>query len=92
MEMMGLDSEVLEQLYKLCSTRLCANTLGQVHRWKGGGGGGGREKEREGDGGGSYRSACGEESLISHSAWVLTTGSLVHLLAPIFDCFQVYKY
>ena len=44
MEMMGLDSEVLEQLYKLCSTRLCANTLGQVHRWKGGGGGGRGEK------------------------------------------------
>ena len=52
MEMMGLDSEVLEQLYKLCSTRLCANTLGQVHRWKGGGGGGG-EIEREGYGGAS---------------------------------------
>ena len=71
MEMMGLDSEVLEQLYKLCSTRLCANTLGQVHRWKGGGGGGG-EIEREGYGGASYRSAWWEESLISHCAWVYT--------------------
>ena len=63
MEMMGLDSEVLEQLYKLCSTRLCANTLGQVHRWKGGGGGG-EEIESEVPG--------GEESLISHCAWVYT--------------------
>ena len=52
MEMMGVDSGVLEQLYKLCSTRLCSNTLGQVHRWKGrgggvAGGGGGEERGRE---------------------------------------------
>ena len=45
MEMTGLDSDVLEQLYKLCSTRLCSNTLGQVHRRIG----------REGDGEGKGR-------------------------------------
>ena len=83
MEMMGLDSDVLEQLYKLCSTRLCSNTLGQVHRrigrdWKGDG----RRKER--DGGGSYKSAWwgeGEECLISHCAWLLATARpVIHRL------------
>ena len=92
MEMMGLDSDVLEQLYKLCSTRLCSNTLGQVHRWKGRGGDGrgrGEGRGREGDGG-----PCGEEYLISHCAWLLTTAIQMHSLSPVFfnDCFQVYKY
>ena len=77
MEMMGLDSDVLEQLYKLCSTRLCSNTLGQVHGWKGRGGDGGEgeggrgggEKEgggrrgREGDGGGGKECLVGKSIL-----------------------------
>ena len=30
MEMTGFDNELKEQLYKLCSTKLCPNTPGQV--------------------------------------------------------------
>jgi len=30
MELMGMDSKFMEQLYKLCSARLCSTTLGQV--------------------------------------------------------------
>lgn len=30
MEMIGFEKELLEQIYKLCSTRLCANSVGQV--------------------------------------------------------------
>ena len=28
--MIGFEKELLEQIYKLCSTRLCANSVGQV--------------------------------------------------------------
>ena len=30
MEMIGFEKELLEQVYKLFSTRLCANSVGQV--------------------------------------------------------------
>ena len=66
MEMMGLDSDVLEQLYKLCSTRLCSNTLGQVHRWKGRGGDGrgrGEGRGRGGDGGGGKKCLVGKRGV-----------------------------
>ena len=30
MEVMGLDPELMKELYKICSTKLCPNTPGQV--------------------------------------------------------------
>ena len=82
MEMMGLDSDVLEQLYKLCSTRLCSNTLGQVHRRIGREGDGGGE----GRGGGGRKGAAievpgGEEYLISHvHGYSLQLALFIHCL------------
>ena len=82
MEMTGLDSDVLEQLYKLCSTRLCSNTLGQVHRRIG------REGDGEGRGeeeGGSYISAWwGRVSYKPLCMAILAAARPVHSLPPVF--------